>query len=85
MVVKELLGFLKRKAQNFAHLAGRQFSFGVTLKEKCFEQGSGLRCFVQVELLGKLVWDFDGNDHAATISGLRAHGNSLRRVRSRPR
>ena len=76
VVVKELLGFLKGKAQDFAYLAGRQFAFGVTLKEKRFEQGTGLRRLVQVELLGELVWDFDGNDHSTTISGLRAHGNS---------
>jgi len=61
--MKESLGFVKRETQDFADLPGRQFSLCVLLEEKRFKQRARTRRFVQAELLGELVGNFDGNDH----------------------
>jgi hypothetical protein len=68
MVMEELLGLVKGQAEDFSDLTGGQLTRGVALEQKNFEQGAGLRCLIQGEVLGDLIGNFDGNDHPCIVS-----------------
>ena len=64
MIVQKLLRFMKRQSQRLAHMPTGQFTCGEALQNKCFQQLARVRRFIQVELLGELVRNLNGNDHA---------------------
>jgi len=80
VVVKELLRFVPGKAKEFGDLACGNFTLGILLEKECLQQKPRALRPVQMELLGEVVGDFNGNDHVGSFKRISELCNLLSRV-----
>jgi hypothetical protein len=68
MGLKELFGFMKRRAQKFANLSLRKLTGAIAVKREDF-QGAPLAMFpVEVQLPGERIRNFNRDDHVCIVS-----------------
>ena len=67
VLMEKLFRLMKGQSQRLSDLPGAQFPLSEALQNESFQQLPRMLAIIQMELLGQLVGDIDGDDHRISI------------------